>query len=170
MSVFASFARSTILALLPAALSACSVFTPVQIAAGAPEAEVVQKLGRPTNVYADGQGRVLEYKRGPAGQGTVMAHLDANGRLVSYGEALTMQNFGTLKPMVSTREDILRTVGSPSEIVGYAFQDLKGWNYPYREAGVWDSQMTLYVDPAGIMHRMENGPDPRRMPRDHGRD
>lgn len=165
-----SIARLGFVTLLSLSAAACSVFAPVNLPAGATEAEVVARLGKPTHVYPDGQGKVLEYMLGPAGQGTRMAHFDASGKLVSFGEALTMQNFGTLKPMVSNREDILRTVGAPSEIVGYGFSDLKGWNYPYRESGIWDSQMTLYVDQAGIMHKMENGPDPRRMPRDNARD
>jgi hypothetical protein len=42
--------------------------------------------------------------------------------------------------------------------------DLEVWSYPYKEAGVWDSIMSVHFDRNGILQRMQNGPDPRRDP------
>ncbi|MGI4848101.1 MAG: hypothetical protein ACRYGK_08200 [Janthinobacterium lividum] len=148
--------------------AACTAFGPAVLPVGASEAEVTSKLGQPTHVYADGSGRVLEYMHGPAGQGTDMVRLDANGKLVSSEQVLTMQTFGKLQPMVSRREDVLRTVGAPSQVRRYR-DGLQAWQYPYRENGVWDSLMTIYLDDQGLMHRMENGPDPAREPNGRGR-
>jgi outer membrane protein assembly factor BamE (lipoprotein component of BamABCDE complex) len=152
-------------------LSACAVFAPVQLDAGMSEQEVVAKLGRPTNVFPDGPGRILEYRHGPAGQTTDMARFGADGRLVVYEQVLTMESFYKLKPGVSTRDDVFRTIGSPSEVRRFSRVPYDAWHYPYKENRAWDSRMTLYMSDQGVLQKMENGPDPSREPRDSsGRD
>jgi hypothetical protein len=151
-------------------LSACAGFGGPAPAPGATEAEVVARLGRPTNVYQDGAGRSLEYMHGPMGQTTDMARIGPDGRLQSFEQVLTMEKFATIVPGQTRQEQVLRTVGAPSEIRFYRNVGMNGWNYPFKESNTWDSMMTIYIDSAGLVRRMENGPDPRRMPSDSGRD
>jgi hypothetical protein len=157
-------------ALLPLVmLSACAGLGEPAIAPGATEADVVARLGRPTHVYPDGDSRLLEYMRGPMGQTTGMARIGPDGRLQSFEQVLTMERFARIVPGQTRQEQVLRTVGAPSEIRFYRNVGMNGWNYPYKESNTWDSMMTIYVDDTGLVRRMENGPDPRRMPSDSGR-
>ena len=63
------------------ALSACAGLTGPPLAPGQSEADVVARLGRPSNVYPEGGSRLLEYRRGPMGQTTDMARIGPDGRL-----------------------------------------------------------------------------------------
>lgn len=157
-------------AALPALmLSACAGFGSPALAPGATEADVVARLGRPTHVYQDGGSRVLEYMHGPMGQTTELARIAPDGRLQSYEQVLTMEKFATIIPNQTSKEQVLLTVGAPSEVKFYRHVSMDGWNYPFKESNTWDSMMTIYVDNTGMVRRMENGPDPRRTPSDSGK-
>jgi hypothetical protein len=156
------------LAACVAILSACASWVAPSVATGMPESEVVQRLGQPTHVYQDGNSRLLEYMHGPMGQTTDMARIGPDGRLVSFEQVLTMQKFAQIHPNQTRREEVLRLIGAPSETGVYPRTGLEYWNYPYKESGTWDSMMTVYLDREGIVRRMENGPDPHRMPNDWG--
>lgn len=128
------------------------------------EADVLARLGQPSHRYRDGKDQLLEYMHGPAGQTTYMARIDSEGRLVSYTQVLDLQHFGQIKSGVSTTQDVLHIVGAPSERTHYPWTGLTAWSYPYKEQGVWDSMMSIYFDSAGIVRKLENGPDPYRDP------
>jgi hypothetical protein len=161
--------RITLTALVLSALNACATWGGAALQPGLPEQEVITHLGKPTHVYQDGNSRMLEYMHGPMGQTTEMARIGPDGKLVSYEQVLTMQHFAKLKLNESRESDVLRTVGAPSETKFYSRIGLISWNYPYKESGVWDSEMSVYFDGQGIVRRLENGPDPRRLPSDGGR-
>lgn len=150
-------------------LSACAGFGGPALAPGAPEAEVLARLGQPTHVYQDGDARLLEYMRGPMGQTTDMARIGPDGRLQSLTQVLTMESFARIVPGVTRQEQVLRIVGAPSEVRFYRHPGMRAWNYPYKESNVWDSMMTIYIDDTGLVRRIENGPDPRRMPSHWGK-
>jgi len=140
-----------------ACLSACVGWTPVQ--PGQTEAEVIARLGRPTHVYQDGASRLLEYMHGPMGQTTDMARIGPEGRLVSFEQVLTMQKFGTIKAGEADKDKVLRTIGAPSETHYYPASQLESWSYPFKENGIWDSLMSVFFDKAGIVRKLQNGPD-----------
>lgn len=142
-------------------LSGCAAFQPATLTPGETEAEVISKLGRPTARMPDGNGFVLEYNRNPWGQATNMARFDGNGRLISYEQVLTVEKFATLKPGVSTKMDVLRTIGHPSETTYLSRQQLEVWTYPYKEYDAWNSLMHVHFDNNGIVNKMENGQDLR---------
>ncbi len=150
-------------------LSACAGLGGPALAPGAPEAEVLARLGQPTHVYQDGDTRLLEYMRGPMGQTTDMARIGPDGRLQSFTQVLTMEQFARIVPGVTRQEQVLRIVGAPSEVRFYRHPGMRAWNYPYKESNVWDSMMTIYIDDTGLVRRIENGPDPRRMPSHWGK-
>jgi hypothetical protein len=164
--LFRSLASAALPALL---LSACAGLGGPALTPGATEADVVARLGRPTHVYQDSGSRTLEYMHGPMGQTTEMAKIGPDGRLQSFEQVLTMEKFAAIVPGQTRQDQVLRTVGAPSEIRFYRNVGMNGWNYPFKESNTWDSMMTIYVDNAGLVQRMENGPDPRRMPSDSGR-
>jgi hypothetical protein len=155
-------------AALAALLSSCAGMLAPPVTPGMPESDVVARLGQPTHVYPDGNGRLLEYMHGPMGQTTDMARIGPDGRLQSFEQVLTMEKFAQIHPNQTRRDEVLRLIGAPSEAGVYPRTGLAYWNYPYKENGSWDSMMTVYLDRDGIVRRLENGPDPHRMPSDRG--
>jgi len=128
---------------------------------GEPEPQVISRLGKPTATYQDGNERLLEYDGGAFGQQTYMARIGADGRLISYEQVLTMEKFATIKVGQFNKNDVLRTIGHPLDTTYYDRVKLEAWNYGFKESGVWNSEMTVYFDQAGIVRKLENGPDPR---------
>jgi len=145
---------------LLALLTGCASLTTVP-PTGASEQEVVAMIGQPTNRYQEGNTQILEYARGPAGQQTFMARIGSDGRLASYEQVLTTQKFSTIKIGETTKEQILHTFGRPSETSYLALPKLEVWSYRYKENDVWDSMMHVHFDHAGIVRKVQNGPDPR---------
>lgn len=145
-------------------LAACTTLFPPQVNVGDSEADVIAKRGQPTHRYQDGQDRLLEYALGPWGQKTYMARVGTDGRVVSFEQVLTIQKFATIKVGETTKEQVLRTVGGPSETSYLPLRDLEVWSYPYKEAEVWNSLMHIHFDKAGVVQQMLNGPDLRFDP------
>jgi hypothetical protein len=158
------FLASSLLPVFLTTLSACSVLMPAPVNVGDSESQLVAKRGEPTHRYQDGRERLLEYATGPWGQRTYMARIDANGKVVSFEQVLTVRKFASIKVGEAKKEDVLRIIGAPSETSYFARTDLEVWSYPYKESDVWDSLMHVHFDKAGIVRQMLNGPDPRFDP------
>ncbi|MFZ6648968.1 hypothetical protein ACO0LO_24800 [Undibacterium sp. TJN25] len=135
---------------------------------GETESEVRAELGEPTGVYPDGDQHLLEYMRGRMSQATHMARIGADGKLISYEQVLTLQKFAEIQVGVADKNAVLRIVGKPHEKDYYERVQLEAWSYGFKESGVWDSFMTVYFDKAGIVQKLENGPDPMRDPGGRG--
>jgi hypothetical protein len=145
---------------LALSLSACGTFSRTP-PAGTPLAEVTAKLGKPDAVYPDpAGGQVLEYRGQPMSQYQHMARIGADGRLVSYDQVLTSENFAQVKVDQWTKDDILRHFGRPAEVGRVYAHDYEVWSYRYKEAGVWNSLMNVHFDEQGVVRQMLNGPDP----------
>ena len=153
------FARILAAGTLFAGLSACATRPPVL--PGQTEAEIIARLGQPTHVYQDGSSRLLEYMHGPMGHSTEMARIGPDGKLVSYEQVLTLQKFATIQIGAADKESVLRTVGAASETHFYPASQLEAWSYPFKENGIWDSLMSVHFDKAGIVRKIQNGPDPK---------
>jgi hypothetical protein len=129
--------------------------------AGTPLAEVTARLGKPTEVYAEPDGgQVLEYRGQPMGQFQHMARIGADGKLVSYEQVLTTENFAKVDVNRWTKDDILRHFGRPAEAVHVRKDDDEVWSYRYKENGVWNSMMNVYFNQRGIVRQLRNEPDP----------
>jgi hypothetical protein len=148
-------------ALLVAALSGCAQLFRHPPPDGAPLAEVTAALGQPAAVYPEPDGgRILEYRGQPMGQFQHMARIGPDGRLVSYEQVLTSENFGKVKVDHWTKDDILRHFGRPAEVSAVGYHNYEVWSYRYKEAGVWNSLMHVHFDQQGVVRQMLNGPDP----------
>jgi hypothetical protein len=157
------FMQTTLSAVCLATLCACSTLMPAPVNPGDTEAELFSKRGEPTHRYQDGQDRLLEYATGPWGQRTYMARI-SNGKVASFEQVLTVQKFASIKVGEATKNDVLRTVGAPSDTSYLSLTDLEVWSYPYKESEVWNSLMHVHFDRQGIVRKVLNGPDPRFDP------
>ncbi len=153
-----------------AVLSACSTFSKAP-AAGTPLADVTAKLGKPTATYPDpAGGQVLEYRGQPMGQFQHMARIGADGRLVSYTQVLTNENFARIGSRTGpiarwTRDDVLREFGRPAEMTrarptGAHPDDAEVWSYRYKDDGVWNSLMNVYFSANGVVLHTAKSADP----------
>jgi outer membrane protein assembly factor BamE (lipoprotein component of BamABCDE complex) len=89
-----------------------------------------------------------------------MARIGPDGRLVSYEQVLTSENFAKVKVDHWTKDDVVRHFGRPAEVSRVYFHNYEVWSYRYKEAGVWNSMMSLHFDQQGVVRQMLNGPDP----------
>jgi hypothetical protein len=153
--------RAAALLLAAVSLSACAPLFRQPPPAGAPLAEVTAALGQPAASYPEPDGgQVLEYRGQPMGQFQHMARIGPDGRLVSYDQVLTSENFAKVKVDHWTKDDILRNFGRPAEISRVYVHNYEVWSYRYKEAGVWNSLMSVHFDQQGVVRQMLNGPDP----------
>jgi hypothetical protein len=145
--------------LLVLTLSGCSTFR--QPSAGAPLADVTARLGKPNAVYPDPDGsQWLEYRGQPMGQFQHMAHVGADGRLVSYEQVLTSPNFARVTVNDWTRDQVLRNFGRPAEASRDRASGYEVWSYRYKQDNVWNSFMNIYFNARGVVRRVENTADP----------
>lgn len=140
-----------------ALLGGCALPQPVTI--GDSEAQVLAARGTPTHRYRIGNEQLLEYMTGPYGQQTWMARIDADGRLISFEQVLTEERFAAIKVGSATWEDVLHTIGAPSERTWLRLSRLEVWTYPYRQYDIWDSLMHVHFDGSGVVRKMENARD-----------
>jgi hypothetical protein len=153
--------RQLLAAALVLSLAACAPLFRQPPPAGSPLAMVTAALGEPNAVYPDpAGGSILEYRGQPMGQFQHMAHIGADGKLVSYDQVLTSENFARVKVDQWNKDDILRNFGRPAEVSRVYAHNYEVWSYRYKEAGVWNSMMSVHFDEAGIVRQMLNGPDP----------
>jgi hypothetical protein len=145
-------------------LGACASFGQDPVNLGDSESIVISKLGTPTNLYQDGNQRLLEYMKGPWGQQTYMARIGPDGRLISYEQVLTAAKFATIKPGQTTKDEVLKTIGAPSDTTYLTLSQMEVWSYPYKESNTWNSVMHVHFDRTGVVQRMQGGPDRRFDP------
>ncbi len=158
------FTQSAAVLAISLLLNGCASLLAPPVNPGNTEAEVLSRLGPPRHRYEDGAAHVLEYSTGPWGQRTWMARIGADGRLESYQQVLSTPVFATITVGKSTREDVLRTIGTPGETQYFVRTQQEVWSYAYKESNAWDSLMHVYFDQQGIVRKMMNGPDLRFDP------
>jgi outer membrane protein assembly factor BamE (lipoprotein component of BamABCDE complex) len=143
------------------ALPACAPLVRWTPTTGTPLAEVTARLGQPNAIYPEpGGGQVLEYRGQPMGQFQHMARIDANGRLLSYEQVLTTENFAQVRIGYWNKDDILRHFGRPAEVSRERVNDDEVWSYRYKEKGVWDSLMNITFTKRGVVRQMAVTADP----------
>lgn len=140
-------------------LAGCvNMSSPTRLAPGASAEAIRAQLGEPSGRYTMPEGRArLEYARGPFGRETWMLDVDANGALLKATQVLNEATFGTLKAGM-TRDEVLRSIGRPSEVGFVGWQKQTVWNYRYASPFCQWFQVGLGQD--GIVQDTGYGPDP----------
>lgn len=164
-SLLRTLSRAAQVLTVLAVLGACA--SPASIPPGTPETEVVRQMGTPSlERDLPGGGKRLIYSGQPMGQFVWLADVDASGRVVSTTQALTSERFNMINDGLAegrwTSDRLLLEFGPPAEITRVAMQpDQAIWGYRFRQDGVWNSLMYVYVAPDGRVTRFHPGPDPR---------
>jgi hypothetical protein len=142
-----------------AALAACA--DPARVPEGASRAEVLQRLGQPTGVYAMGPVERLQYSRAPMGTEVTNIDVDASGKVISVVQMLNEARFGQDIKVGTWREaDVLRNYGRPEEISRVTSFDGTVWQWRYLASNS-HRLLYIYLDPQGIVQRYNVGDDLR---------
>lgn len=147
-----------LLATTLALVGCASVFTP--LTPGMPVQEVIALKGQPAIQYPDGNTTILEWPAGEWSQYAYMARIGPDGKLISYDNVRTREQFAKIKVNQFNKNDVLRTIGHPTETEYLPLKKQEVWSYRYKEDGMWNSMMHVYFDSNGIVRGMENGQDP----------
>ena len=150
----------TAAALVTATLGACALnYGPrASLQPGATVDEAQRMLGTPTGRHAVPGGERIEYARGPFGRHTYMLDFDASGRLRSWQQVLDEAHFGAVRAGM-TRDDVLASLGRPSEIRTLAWPKQTLWAYRYETP--FCSWFQVSLDARGTVADTGYGPDPR---------
>ena len=115
------------------ALGACAHFGP-PAEPGQSEADVVRRLGPPTDRYTlEGGATRLEYATGPYGRETWMIDLDASGKVLVANQVLNELNFAEFQKHARgmSRQELLLRLGRPGEKRGGGWQGGEVWSWRY---------------------------------------
>jgi hypothetical protein len=141
-----------------AALAACTAaYGPQGLRSGASVDEAIASLGKPTARYPRDGGERVEYARGPYGKHTYMLDFDAQGRLLRWEQVLTEPRFDALR-VGTSRDDVLFTLGHPSETKPLPHQSRILWSYRYE--GPFCKWFQVGLDGSGQVVDTGYGPDP----------
>ncbi|MCZ4065055.1 hypothetical protein NB636_00185 [Oxalobacter aliiformigenes] len=148
-------------------LTGCASMFGPPLTPGMPVQQVIARNGPPAIEYPDGDTKVLEWPVSEWSQYAYMARIGPDGKLISYENVRTREKFATIKVNQFNKNDVLRTIGHPTETEYFPLKKQEAWSYRYKEEGIWNSMMHIYFDSSGIVRGMENGQDPLYL-RDNG--
>lgn len=122
----------TILALLSSSivLSGCIGYSPDDRLIGSKRADIVQRLGAPSNEISVSNGVILIYARGPFGKHTYFVHMDQLDQMTRWEQVLIEKNFDQVIPGMS-REEVISTIGESKINVALARSRGYVWHYRY---------------------------------------
>lgn len=139
-------------------LVACASYGPAGLAPRATLDEAVKTMGPTTGTYAlADSGRRLEFARGPMGKHTFMVDFDAQGRLIGWAQVLTEARFNALRAG-TPRDELLMTLGRPSETSVVGLQRQAVWSYRYD--AMFCQWFQVSFDAQGRVVDSGYGPDP----------
>ena len=118
-------------------LAACagivSGYGPGDLRVGAPEADVLQRMGPPTQIHAlPGAVTRLEFARGPMGRHTFMIDLDAQRRVTQWEQVLDADHFAAVTDGMAS-DELLRLLGRPAHRMGRRLGEVWSWRDPTTE-------------------------------------
>lgn len=148
-------------ALVATALALAGCAEPTRITPGTSRAELLQRLGAPTSLYAMGAVERFQYSRAPAGTEVTNIDVDASGKVVAVTQVLDEARFALdIRPGVWREADVLRTYGRPEQMARVTSFDGAVWSWRYK----WINARRLlyiYLDPQGVVQRYHTGDDLR---------
>lgn len=125
-------------------VAACASPSPEGISPGASVEEVRAQMGEPIATYAlPGGGKRLEFSGARAR--TYMVDIDASGHMTQAVQVLNETNFRNIVQGM-TREQVLMTLGRPSNIASGGRQGGEVWSYHYQNVQCLWFQVSIGAD------------------------
>lgn len=91
-------------------------------------AEIIDKLGRPTMEWQEGEDKIWEYPFTPEGTRNYMLTIGPDGVLKAMEQVLTPENFAKVQPGMS-REQIRRLLGKPASVQFFDLKQEETWEW-----------------------------------------
>jgi outer membrane protein assembly factor BamE (lipoprotein component of BamABCDE complex) len=111
-------------------MAGCATTGPGDLKPGASADEIRAQMGTPVASYAlSNGGKRLEFRG--SGARTYMLDVDASGKLVNWVQVLNETNFRNITAGM-TREQVLMTLGQPSNIAPGGRQGGEVWSYHFQ--------------------------------------
>ncbi|MCD0501495.1 hypothetical protein [Bordetella petrii] len=144
------------------ALAAC--VNPAKLPPDSPLADVSAQIGQPNfSCPMAGGGQRVIWTQQPYGQFAWGAHVGPDGRVDQVVPVLTDANFKRLATGTWTAEQVRCEFGPPADISQVGLPSVREvvWSYRYKQSGVWNSLMYVYLGREGDrVTRFHPGPDP----------
>jgi hypothetical protein len=142
------------------ALAGCAQLKSVP--AGTPIAEVEKQFGKPTTICTNNDGtKRMIWSEQPMGQYAYGSFVSKEGNVVAMKQLLTDEHFAMLAQGKWTDQQVTCEFGPPANTDGVAKGHEIVWAYRYKQSGVWNSLMYVYMGADGkqVTH-FHPGPDP----------
>ena len=143
-----------------ATLAGCANFT--EVAPGSMLTDVEASFGRHNHEcpLPDGGKRVI-WATQPHGQYAWATNVSPTGQIDKIVPILTDEYFKKLH-VGMTPDELLCTYGPPALIEPTGLGEMRRtvWSYRYRQSGVWNSLMHVYINDNDQVDRFHPGPDP----------
>ena len=148
-------------------LSACAAYDGSGLRPGVSSAEeVVRTMGPPALELANPDGsKSLAYPKGYFSGQTFMVRVGRDGLVQRVEQVLNEDHFYRIVPGI-TRDDVLRTIGPPIEVMDFERLQQTAWDYRYQDIWGYTAILSVMINRQGIVV----GRHTRRIePRDRGR-
>jgi len=115
------------------------------------EDEVRRTMGPPALELANPDGsRQLAYPRGPLGTETFMVRIGRDGLVQGMDQVLRDETFYRIVPGI-TKDDVLRLIGPPSEIMEFPRLQQVSWEYRYQDSWGYTAFLSVMIDRQGLV-------------------
>ena len=137
----------TTLVMLSCIVLLAGCFNPRALVPGqSTEADVRDKMGKPTDIRVDRNGdRLWEFATGPEGTETYLVRMGADGKVKEVTQLLTEERFGTVVVGKTTKAEVRSLLGQPSEENSYPSG--LSWSWRIRRGGVQPGYMVVRFNP-----------------------
>jgi hypothetical protein len=115
------------------------------------EDEVRRTMGPPALELSNPDGsRQLAYPRGPLGTETFMVRIGRDGLVQGMDQVLRDETFYRIVPGI-TKDDVLRLIGPPSEIMDFPRLQQVAWEYRYQDSWGYTAFLSVMIDRQGLV-------------------
>ena len=112
-------------------LAGCKTYGPSERFIGLSREEVIAQMGNPYPAPPDlSQAQRLDFPRGPFGKHTYSLRFDADGKVVSYKQLLTEENFRQITPGMDVNE-VIERIGMSRDTFKIGRGRGYVWNFRY---------------------------------------
>lgn len=143
--------------------AACASYDGRGLQAGVTSEDQVRRtMGAPALELTNPDGtRTLAYPRGPLGTETFMVRVGRDGLVQGMDQVLRDDLFYRIVPGI-TKDDLLRMIGPPSEVMDFPRLQQTAWEYRYQDSWGYTAFLSVMIDRQGIVA----GKTTRRIDRD----